>query len=455
MTQWQATPATGSRLTGWRVVGVLTVISVLNYVDRSLPAILAEDIKRDLHLSDTMLGAVLGFGFLVTYALVGIPIARLADRGRYGAIIGAAVTLWSVMTILGGWAQTGWMFALSRMGVAIGEAGSTPASHAYLSRHFSPRTRTTAIAILSTANPIGQFVALAGGGYIATHFGWRTAMTAIGTVGLLLAALPVLLLGSAADAGSSQSLEPARADWRVFRQPACLCIFAAQAFIAAGAYAFVSFGPAFLIRVHGMSVAEVGRSFGLMTGILGTAGVILLGRAADVLSRRDARWLLRIPTLSLTAAVPSACLAFTLADPRAVLACYGWIMLSAAATLAPTISALHRIVPPHVRAQASSLVLFSSAIFGGVGPFIVGLLSDRLQPLAGRAALGEALLLVVPMMIGLSAGCYLLAERTIASALDATTSDGGYERDQPPQTHAPARSERQAREKAEIDRTRR
>lgn len=423
MTRSQAVYPAGSSLSEWRVVGVLTLIAVLNYVDRSLPAILAEDIKRDLHLSDTMLGAVLGFGFLVTYALAGIPIARLADRGRHGLIISAAVTLWSAMTIFGGWAQAGWMFALSRMGVAIGEAGSTPASHAYVSRRFRPESRTTVIAILSTANPIGQFLALAGGGYLAAHYGWRIAMTTIGVIGLILAALPLILLSTATDAAADLPLATAGPDWRVFRQRTCLCIFAAQAFIAAGAYAFVSFGPAFLIRAHGMSVAEVGRSFGLMTGVLGTAGVLLLGRTADVLSRRDARWLLRVPAFSLAAAVPLACLAFTLNDSRAVLACYGWIMLSAAATLAPTISALHRIVPPQVRAQASSLVLFSSAIFGGTGPFLVGFLSDRLQPLAGRASLGEALLLVVPAMAGLSAMCYLLAVRTSGGALDAAKAD--------------------------------
>ncbi len=135
-------PATTTETHGprraWAAVSVLAVVGTLNYADRFLPAVLAEPIREELALTDTALGVINGFGFLVVYALVGIPIARISDRGAYGLVISGCLSLWGVMTMLGGAVQSGFQLALTRVGVAIGEAGSTPAAHAYVARNFAP-----------------------------------------------------------------------------------------------------------------------------------------------------------------------------------------------------------------------------------------------------------------------------------------------------------------------------
>src|SRR5262249_37944948 len=151
----------------WAAVVLLTLVAILNYVDRFLPSVLAEPIKHDLALSDTAIGLINGFGFLVIYAVLGIPIARLADRGRQGVVIAACLGVWSAMTMLGGVALSGWQLALTRMGVAVGEAGSTPAAHAFIARSFPPARRAAPLAVLTLSAPLATMLALIAGGLVA------------------------------------------------------------------------------------------------------------------------------------------------------------------------------------------------------------------------------------------------------------------------------------------------
>jgi MFS family permease len=125
-------------LRAWTAVVLLAIVGVLNYADRFLPAVLAEPIRVELELSDTAIGVINGFGFLLVYAVLGLFIARIADRGAFGLVVSACLTLWGAMTMLGGAVVSGLALALTRVGVAIGEAGSTPAAHAYVARNFLP-----------------------------------------------------------------------------------------------------------------------------------------------------------------------------------------------------------------------------------------------------------------------------------------------------------------------------
>ena len=120
-----ATQRTQSPRRAWTAVLLLALVGTLNYIDRFLPAVLAEPIRIELALSDTAIGVINGFGFLVVYAVVGIAIARVADRGAFGLVISTSLTLWGAMTMLGGAVVSGFQLALTRVGVAIGEAGST------------------------------------------------------------------------------------------------------------------------------------------------------------------------------------------------------------------------------------------------------------------------------------------------------------------------------------------
>ncbi|CAN7544210.1 MFS transporter [Phenylobacterium sp. LjRoot219] len=401
---------------------LLTLVGVLNYVDRFLPAVLAEPIKRELQLTDTTLGLINGFGFLVIYAVIGIPIARLADRGRYGLVISASLALWSVMTMAGGLAQSGLHLALTRMGVAVGEAGSTPAAHAYISRNFPPDRRAGPLAVLSLSVPIASMAGLLGGGLVGEALGWRGAFLAMGGLSLLVAPLVLLVLGPGAgralatDAAPGQSAP--RTPLAVFKKRSFLTILAASALVGVGGYTLTAFAPAFLIRTHGFSVGEVGTYYGIASGLFGIVGLVLTGRLADRMSRRDPRWLLWIVAGMALLLLPCLILALLTPDRWAAV----WLLAAGyvvgTAYLAPVVVAIQRLVPPETRATASAVLLFCTALAGGAGPLIAGMVSDALQPQLGAAALSRAML-VAPAAWILAVIGFVAAARTFRAELVA------------------------------------
>ena len=400
----------------WAAVSVLAVVGTLNYADRFLPAVLAEPIRQDLALSDTAIGIINGFGFLAVYALIGIPIARISDRGAYGLVISGCLTLWGVMTMLGGAVQSGLQLALTRVGVAIGEAGSTPAAHAYVARNFVPERRAAPLAVITLAIPLASAASLIGGGLLAEALGWRWAFVVMGA--LSVAFVPVVL----AVVGRRQKVPVAPVEtvavqqipakwWDILRKPSYLAIVCGAACISVAGYALTTFAPAFLMRARGMTLGDVGLQYGIASGLTGIVGLIVVGRIADKLSGIDGRWLLWLVAAMTAALIPFSTLGF-LVDSPALAVCF--IALSyvvGTAYMAPSIAAIQRLVPAEQRATASAIFLFFSAILGSVGPLLTGLISDALRPDHGDMSLGWALLSVVPVMQVGAIACYLLASR--------------------------------------------
>lgn len=385
---------------------LLMVIGVVNILDRFLPSILAESIKHDLALSDTALGLITGTGFLLVYAFAGIPIARIADKGRYGVVISGAIGLWSVMTILCGAVQTGLQLGISRLGVALGEAGSTPAAHAYISKNFAPNRRAGAMAILTLSIPLGTLAGFAGGGYLGEMLGWRWTFIAMGAVGLVLAPLALFALGRGSRTLVSAPLPPW--DFSLFRKRALVLLLIGSALIAFGGYSITSFGAAFLMRSHGMSVLETGVQFGLSSSLACAAGLLLLGRTADRLSAQDPQWLLRAVAIMIICILPFSVAAFFVQDRLAATILLALSHMTAVAYLAPVVAALHMLVPPRLRARASAVLLLCSALAGGLGPLVVGSVSDALEPSLGDNALQRAML-VIPVSFASAAVAYFAA----------------------------------------------
>lgn len=395
----------------WTAVAVLAVVGTLNYVDRFLPGVLAEPIKRDLSLSDTAIGVINGFGFLIVYAVVGILIARVADRGLFGTVIAGCLTLWGSMTILGGAVQSGLQLALTRVGVAIGEAGSTPAAHAYVARNFTPDKRAAPLAVTTMAVPLASAASLLGGGLLAESMGWRAAFVTTGAVSVVLAPLVLWVVGPR----QSLPTPPPRQDsaalhwWDLMRKPSFLAMVAGTALVSAAGYSLTTFAPAFLMRTRGMSLGEVGVEYGLATGALGVLGLLIVARIADRLASRDPRWLLWIVVVLIAALLPASVLAF-IVESRVW--CVWLLALSyviGIAYLAPSIAAVQRLVLPEQRATASAVFLFFNATLGAVGPFLTGVLSDALTDELGPQALARALLILVPTLQLAAIGCYALA----------------------------------------------
>jgi MFS family permease len=396
----------------WLVVTFLMLVAVLNLADRFLPAVLAEPIKHELELSDTALGLINGTGFLILYALAGVPIARLSDRGLYGMVIGVCVGVWSAMTFLGGLAQTGWQPAATRMGVALGEAGSLPAAHAYISRNFPPDRRAAPLAVLTLYVPFGTTLALLGGGFLGERLGWRGAFMVMGVIGLVMTPLALLLVKNSRTPKSGSDLSPAAPRAPILpylRKPSLIAILAASSLIGVAGYSTTFFAPAFLMRSHGLSVSEVGLRYGLVSGAFGVISLLLVGAVADRMSSKNPRWLLGVVVAMIACIAPISIASFVV--PSAWAAIFGVAMgnIIQTAYLAPVIAATHRLVPPEARATASAILLCSSAIVGSLGPMIAGMLSDALAPKLGNLSLGRALLIVIPSAQVLAGAFYLLA----------------------------------------------
>jgi predicted MFS family arabinose efflux permease len=392
---------------------LLAIVGTLNYADRFLPAVLAEPIKEDLALSDTAIGVINGFWFLAVYAVLGLVIARIADRGAFGLVISSCLTLWGVMTMLGGAVQSALGLALTRVGVAVGEAGSTPAAHAYVARNFPPERRAAPLAVITLSIPLASAASLIGGGLLAQSLGWRTAFVVMGAISVVFAPLVLLVLGRR----QPMPVAPARDDVvqtarvrDLLRKPSFLAVVVGAAFISFAGYSLTTFAPAYLIRTRGMSLAEVGLQYGIASGLTGILSLLIVGRVADSLSAKDPRWSLWLVAAMTTALVPFSALAFVVESQTL---CVWFLALSyviGTAHMAPSIAAIQRLARAEQRATASAIFLFFGAMVGSAGPFLTGVISDTLKGDLGNMSLGRALLLV-PVAQIVAIICYLVASQ--------------------------------------------
>lgn len=396
----------------WISVVLLTFVGLLNVIDRFLPAVLAEPIKRELQLSDTAVGLINGFGFLIVYAVLGIPIARISDRGRYGMVIAVCLALWSAMTLLGGVVKSGWQLAATRMGVALGEAGSTPAAHAFISRNFPSNRRGAPLAVYTLHVPLATLLGLTLGGLLGEAIGWRMTFMSLGIAGLLLAPLVLFTLGARAEISERHAQQDAslRSALILLRKPSFIAILCASACIGVGGYSHTVFAPAFLMRVHGLSLGDVGTQFGPLAGVIGIVSLLLTGWVADRLGARDPRWLLWAVALMIAVLLPFAFAAWLVPSRSLALIFIALSSVIGTAYLAPVVAAVQRLAPVHLRATASAILLFCTALIGGLGPLISGLISDALQAELGVQALGRAML-VVPVAHACAGVLYAVATR--------------------------------------------
>ncbi len=175
-------------------MSLLLGIYTINFLDRQVVNILAEPIKQDLGLADWQLGLMSGLAFALFYTVLGIPIARIAERGNRPLIIGIAVAVWSGFTALCGLAQNFVQLILFRIGVGVGEAGCTPPAHSLISDYVPKEQRSTALAFYSMGTPIGGLMGLILGGLVADAYGWRIAFLVAGVPGILFALLAIFTL---------------------------------------------------------------------------------------------------------------------------------------------------------------------------------------------------------------------------------------------------------------------
>ena len=407
-----------SRARAIEVVALLMAINCLNLLDRNLPFILTEVIRKDLHLSDTQIGMLGGIFFAGVYTLGGVPLGRLADRGYARPVIAASVAVWSLLTWAGGRSQNFTQLALARLGVAAGEAGATPPSHAIIAQTFPEERRATMLAVFQTGAPMGAMLGLMLGGWLLENFGWRNAFAFVGLPGMVLAALAYWRLPDTpkpAPVVNESSL--LRSALSLFAIPTFTINALACASYAFAAYAAVTWLPGFFQRVHGLSAGQTGLWLGLVTGISGIIGMPVCGYLADRLSVRHPSWRLRVPAICMAISAPFVLAMFKVSDWRLALALYFIPQALTIAYLGPAFSAAHAVVPAHMRGLASSVLLGTLTLIGaGLGPPIIGAISDAMGAASDNTSLAKALLLL-PAMLVLSSGLFWWASRRLPGDL--------------------------------------
>jgi len=404
------------------VLVVLTLVYSLNFIDRQILVILQESIKLDMGLSDSQLGLLTGFAFAIFYVSVGIPIARWADIGNRRNIVSLAIAVWSGMTAISGLTQNFWQLLMARIGVGVGEAGGSPPSHSIISDYYPAEQRGSALSFYSTGVYIGILFGFLIGGWINSEFGWRTAFFVVGVPGFLVALLVRLTIREPVRGGlDGRALETPATMGETLRKLRSYSSFRLFA-IAGGLNAFSSYGignfmPSFLIRSHGFGSMEVGTSLALITGIGGALGTYLGGVLADRFGARDKRWYLWIAAITGGCSVPLMFSAVFVGDPRLALGCLFFATMLGAFYLGPTIAISHTLVSPSMRAMASAILFFILNFIGlGMGPLVVGMISDFLAPTYGAESLRYSLGIVSFVNL-LSATFFILAARRLLADL--------------------------------------
>jgi predicted MFS family arabinose efflux permease len=408
------------------VLGFLTLVYVFNFVDRQIVNILGEAIIADLGLSDSQFGMLSGIAFAAIYATLGMPIARLADRGTRRNIIAISLAIWSSMTALCGAAQNFLQLFLARAGVGVGEAGCSPPAHSIVSDIFPASQRATALSIYSLGIYGGVLVGYVAGGYLAAAFSWRVAFVVVGLPGVLLAVIMRFLVkepprgmaesrSDVAPASTAAVFDILRSR-RTFRHVAMGC--ALHAFVT---YGLGNFMAIFLMRVHEMPIERVGALGGIVIGLGGLLGTYAGGYLSDKLADRfeDVRWHLRVPLISTLAAIPFYWLSLIYA-PTGDIAIFLWFIPATIGGmyLGPCLSMTHGIVGLRMRATASAVLFFVLNLIGlGIGPWAVGLLSDLLRPQFGIESIRYALVLMALVNLWCAVH-YALAIRTLRDDLD-------------------------------------
>lgn len=406
----------------WRLYAILFVlilINALSQIDRILPFILAESIKTDLGLSDTQMGLLTGLAFAVCYALLSLPLARASDRGSPRFVLVSCILLWSTMTALGGIAASFMLLALTRFGVAFGEAGAIPAGHALIARKIRPERRGLAIGLFAMGVPLGTMVGFAAGGAIGDTLGWRYAMIGTGIIGILIALLTFVVTGPTPTlkrtvANSEPFIESSR---RLLASPAFRALFISGIFLGFAAAPFYAFVAPFLIRTHGFSASEVGLAFGLPQGLMGIIGALLGGRWFDRAASSGSGRVLSPPAiLFLIASLTTTAAFFTPVGWLAVLLLVPG-MLSFSFLMPWAFGAAHLVAGAGRQAQASSLVMIASGLLGpALGPLIVGTVSDAATTAQIPNGLGLGLL-IVPIASVLTGIVLLIANQRVAAQL--------------------------------------
>ena len=400
------------------VLALLLLAYIFNFLDRTILNILAGSIIADLHLSDTQFGAITGLAFAILYSVMGVPLAMLADRTSRSRVIAGALAVWSGFTALCGTAASFGQLFFFRLGVGVGEAGGVAPSYALIADYFPPRRRARALAIFSLGIPLGLAGGTLIGAYLAHWINWRAAFIVMGVAGLILAPIMLAFVRDVPrDPAARASAPPLLSTFPIIaRKPTFWLMAGAASCSSLAGYGLAAWTPSVLERSFGFTLIERGHFLASIFLIGGTAGVFAGGWLADRLGQSDRRWYARLPAIAWLITAPTFAIGLMSSDPW-----LAWPLLLIPNALnilwlGPVTTAVQHLVTQPLRATASASFLLINNLIGlGVGPTLIGALSDLFKERFGTEALRYAAVSVV--------GFYLVAALLMLFAVKRLRND--------------------------------
>ena len=402
------------RIAQWSLA-MLVLVNVVSQLDRQIMSVLIEPIRKDLGLSDSEIGALVGIAFAVFHTLAGLPLARIADRGNRRNLIVAALTTWSLMTAACGLARNYIELFLARVGVGVGEAGCAPSAQSILSDTFPAERRGRALATYQLGVPIGLLFGLTGGGALADLYHWRTVFFLVGLPGLAIAVVTRLILREP-PRSAGDAVEPVRSVLRyVFALRSMRHHMFACSLHTLTLSATATFNFPFLVRVHGFSNTEAGLAIGLLTGLAGGFGTYAGGWLGDRLALRDPRWRIWCLAMGAVISIPFTIFGYLTENANLSIAALALGVIGSYMYTGAGHAVAQSLVKPRMRAMTAASMLFSMNLFGyGFGPALAGGISDAL---GGEEALRYSLA-VMNLVLVWAALHYVLATRTYVTDLE-------------------------------------
>ncbi|WP_408022129.1 spinster family MFS transporter [Sphingomonas lutea] len=395
------------------VLALLLLAYIFNFLDRQILGILAGPIIVDLKLTDAEFGAIAGLSFAILYSVLGVPLGLLADRTSRSRVVAGSLVVWSAFTALCGTATSFAQLFFYRLGVGVGEAGGVAPSYALIADYYPPERRARALAIFSLGIPLGLALGTLIGAYLAAWVNWRAAFLTMGIAGIALAPIMLYFVRDKPRPIGATSAPLASTFAIIARKPSFWLMAIAASLSSLAGYGLALWTPSVLERSFGFTLIERGQFLAAIFLIGGTAGVFAGGWLADRLGQGDRRWYARLPAIAWLITAPLFAFGLLSTDP--ILA---WALLLIPNALnilwlGPVTTAVQHLVAAPMRSTASASFLLINNLIGlGVGPTLIGALSELFKARFGTEALRYAAVSVVGFYV-LAALLMLLAVRRL------------------------------------------
>ena len=399
----------------WYTLGLLTLAYAAHAMDRAMPNILVEPVRREFHLKDAQLALFTGTGFGIAFALTVLPMGYFSDRTNRRNFLAAILVAWSACTALGGFTRNFTQLALTRVAVGAAESGAAPVILPLLADIFPVNRRALATGILYVGVPLGGLVSTVAGGWVAAEHGWRAALFLAGIPGLVIAVLLFLTVKTPPrETGGKGAAEtpPSLGEVAGFlvRQPGLICVMVASALLGLISIGLIAWSSSFFVRVWDMPLKQVALLLGLAGGVAGMSSPLFYGAIADRLAARE-------PTAPVTAMAVAVVIAVVagmtwLFAPIFPAALAGFLVGEFLRNGYPamTYPVLIAHTPPQMRGTVMSVVQLITNLIGFViGPLLIGLISDRFGGgKAIRYGMANVVALYALVVVFLLAGAWLL-----------------------------------------------